>query len=90
MLRTLQDKFIDKDIKELIGFGVLREDMTIGKRDIVLSWIIQEHKTELAKYVRDIKKRQEAEKSFVVSVSPREVFSQSTPTDEEDYNEKDA
>jgi hypothetical protein len=58
MLRTLQDKYIDPDIKVLIEEGVLNEGMGIEKRHIVEAFIVDKFRKELCAYVKDIKERE--------------------------------
>ena len=58
MLKTLQDKYIDSDIKLLIEEGVLSEDMSITKRWIIEAFIVDKFKKELGAYVRSIIERE--------------------------------
>ena len=58
MLRTLQDKYIDQDIKLLMEEGILDEGMSVQKQYIVNSFIVDMFKKELGKYVRAIKERE--------------------------------
>ena len=58
MLRTLQNKYIDPDIKLLMEEGVLDEGMSVEKQYIINSFIVDMFKKELGKYVKEIKDRE--------------------------------
>ena len=64
MLKTLQDKYIDSDIKLLIEEGVLTEDMGIAKRWIIEAFIVDKFKKELGTYVRGIVEREKKYKEI--------------------------
>lgn len=58
MLKTLQEKYIDADIKVLIENGVLSEDMSVEKQYIINAFIVDMFKKELGTYVKAIVTRE--------------------------------
>ena len=58
MLKTLQNKYIDPDIKLLMEEGVLDENMSVQKQYIINSFIVDMFKKELGKYMEDIRARE--------------------------------
>lgn len=63
-LKLLARRFLDEDIRAMIKAGILNNDLTVARKDFVLTWLVSQYKEELGEVARlELEEKEEEEKA---------------------------